>query len=195
MQPKAAIDHILSKLANDLPAHLTYHGHHHTVDVLEASERIGRAEGLTIVELDLVLVAAAYHDCGFLQGHLNHEARGCDTARATLPDFGFDEGSIDHICRMIMATKVPQEPHDRLSNILCDADLDYLGRDDFEEIADTLFSELNELNIVSDIETWNRIQLRFLENHSYHTEYSRMHRQGPKEEHLIKIRSIVESYG
>ena len=194
MQPKAAIEHILSKLATELPPHLTYHGHHHTVDVLEACERIGRAERLTAGELDLVLVAAAYHDCGFLHGHQNHEERGCETAKAILPEFGFDAASIDHVCKMIMATKVPQQPHDRLSNILCDADLDYLGRDDFESIAKTLYLELSELNIVSDEEAWNRIQLKFLENHSYHTDYSKEHRETPKALHLKKIRAIVAQY-
>lgn len=194
MEYQAAIDHILNKLAKDLPPHLTYHGHHHTIDVLEAAKRIAIAENVSEADLNLLLVAAAYHDCGFLFGHQNHEERGCEVARDILPKFGFEKSSIEQICRMIMATKVPQQPLDDLSKILCDADLDYLGRDDFEPIGSTLFSELKELGILHEVEVWNRIQLKFLEQHSYHTDYGKSHRQSKKKQHLEKIRSIVEGY-
>lgn len=164
------------------------------MDVMEATERIARAEGLSEKSLNLLLVASAFHDSGFLFDHREHEVKGCEIARDVLPNFGFPEDQIEAICKMIMATKVPQSPHDRLSEILCDADLDYLGRDDFEPIANTLFLELQELGIVSNIETWNRIQLKFLSQHQYHTDYGKSHRQGPKQAHLEKIKSIVESY-
>jgi hypothetical protein len=95
---------------------------------------------------------------------------------------------------MIMATKVPQNPGSVLSNILCDADLDYLGRDDFKPIADSLFKELHHLNIVSNIETWNRIQLAFLTRHEYHTDYSKKVRQPVKEQHVKELTTIVEQY-
>ncbi len=194
MNHGGAIEYILNRLAEDLPAHLTYHGHHHTIDVLEATERIARSEKVTKEDLDLLLVAAAYHDCGFLYGHKNHEEKGCEIARECLPEFGFGEAEIDRICKMIMATKVPQNPTNHLSQILCDADLDYLGRDDFEPIATSLFEELNELKIIANIETWNKIQLGFLQEHYYHTNYGKTHRQPKKQVHLEEIRTIVESY-
>ena len=194
MDYQGAITHILGKLEKDLPAHLTYHGHHHTIDVLEASERIAKAEGATQEEIDLLLVAAAYHDCGFLYGHENHEQKGCKIATETLPNYGFKQNEIDIVCKMILATKVPQNPTTKLSNILCDADLDYLGREDFEPIATSLFKELKELGLIPNIETWNKIQLRFLGQHSYHTNYGKNQRQPKKSTHLEKIRVIVEGY-
>lgn len=194
MQPEAAIEFILSKLANELPAHLYYHGHHHTIDVLEATSRIAEDQGIVGEELSLLLVATAYHDCGFLFGHRDHELRGCEIARDHLPKFGFSSTQIELICEMIMATKVPQNPTGTLADILCDADLDYLGRDDFEPVANSLFQELKQLGIVTDIEKWNRIQLSFLSEHHYHTSYSRRVRQPAKQVHLEKVRQIVASY-
>lgn len=194
MDYKAAIKHILDRLESELAPHLTYHGHHHTIDVMEATERIGRAEGVDGKGLEILLVASAFHDCGFLYGHKEHEQRGCEIAREVLPGFEFGDDDIEQICRMIMATKVPQQPLDKLSRILCDADLDYLGRDDFEPVAGSLFQELKELGIVQTEEAWNRIQLGFLEQHRYHTDYGKNHRQEPKQHHLDKIRSIVEGY-
>ncbi len=194
MDYTGAIKHILTRLEKELPSHLHYHGHHHTIDVLEAAERIGRAEQVTDNELNLLLVAAAYHDCGFLYGHENHEEAGCKVALESLPNFGFSAEAVSQIEVMIMATKVPQQPKDQLSYILCDADLDYLGRDDFEPVATSLFEELNQLKIVTKIEDWNRIQLKFLTQHFYHTNYGKTYRQPVKKSHLDQIRIIVEGY-
>jgi predicted metal-dependent HD superfamily phosphohydrolase len=194
MDYQGAIKHIFNRLAEELPSHLSYHGHHHTLDVLEAAERIALAENASKYEINLLLVAAAYHDCGFLYGHQKHEQKGCEVATNELPKYGFESAEIELICNMIMATKVPQNPTSKLSNILCDADLDYLGREDFEPIATSLFKELNALNLVSDIQTWNKIQLSFLSQHRYHTNYSRTNRQPKKSVHLEKIRAIVDSY-
>ncbi len=189
-----AIEHILKELEADLPKHLYYHGHHHTLDVLEAVERIAQSEHVSEGDLNLLLVAAAYHDCGFLNGHQDHEQTGCDIARKSLPDYGFDEAVIERICDMIMATKVPQTPESHLAKILCDADLDYLGRDDFEPIGNNLFKELKHLGILSEVEAWNRIQLKFLGQHAYHTAYGKTIREPEKQMHLKKIKAIVSSY-
>lgn len=194
MDHEGAIAHILKRLEKDLPEHLLYHGHHHTMDVLEATERIAQDQGVSESDLHLLLVAAAYHDCGFLYGHEDHEEKGTEIAREALSKFGFGQPEIDQICIMIIATQVPQRPTDKLAYILCDADLDYLGRDDFEPIADSLFKELQHLNIVTDIKVWNRIQVGFLSDHIYHTSYGKKHRQPKKEMHLEKIRSIVSGY-
>lgn len=93
-----------------------------------------------------------------------------------------------------MATKVPQNPTGELSDILCDSDLDYLGREDFKPIAKTLFEELKTLGIVKDEETWNRIQVNFLKSHFYHTSYGKTFRQPKKEEHLKELEALVSSY-
>lgn len=194
MDHAGAIQYILKQLESDLPGHLYYHGHHHTLDVLEAVERIGESEGVTEDQQNLLLVAAAYHDCGFLNGHQEHERKGCEIVKKNLPGFGFEDAEIDQICTMIMATKVPQDPQDHLAKILCDADLDYLGRDDFGPIGTNLFKELTHLGIVTEIEKWNRIQVGFLGQHQYHTAYGKNHRQPKKQEHLDNLKKIVEGY-
>ncbi len=194
MDYAGAIEYILLQLEADLPEHLSYHGHHHTLDVLDAAQRIGKSEGVSEDEQNLLLVAAAFHDCGFLKGHQNHELTGCEIARENLPAFGFDDKAIEHICEMILATKIPQNPKDHLAEILCDADLDYLGRDDFEPIGTNLFKELKHLGILTEVEAWNRIQLSFLTQHVYQTTYGKTIRQPEKQKHLEKIRDIVNSY-
>jgi len=194
MNHQGAIDYILARLQQELPAHLLYHGHHHTLDVLEATERIATHQQVTSHELNLLLVAAAYHDCGFLTTYANHELAGCAIAQEQLPAFGFNTQDIDAICAMIMATKVPQDPKSRLADILCDADLDYLGRDDFFAIGTNLYLELNHLGVLKDEESWNRLQVKFLSSHKYHTSYGQTNRETEKCAHLATVEKLVATY-
>ena len=104
---------------------LTYHGKHHTLDVLTVAERLCVAENMPDHETALILTAALFHDSGFLNHYQNHEMHSCTIARKVLPQFDYTEGAIEQICAMIMATKIPQTPLDHSAEILCDADLDY----------------------------------------------------------------------
>lgn len=185
---------ILARLRNELPKNLYYHCREHTEDVLDAAINIAKKEGVTEHELFLLKVAALFHDTGFLIVHRGHEEHSCIVAKEALPEFGLSADEINQVCEMIMATKLPQNPHNKLSEILCDADLDYLGRDDFFTIGNTLFDEMMDFRFIKNEKEWNRLQLKFLENHSYFTQTSIKSRNAKKLEHLEKIRKIVEGY-
>ena len=187
---KKAIDYILDKLENDLDRHLYYHGLHHTKDVLASVEEIAISEGVLDEELMLLKVAAAYHDCGFLVLYKNHEEAGCGIAYEALPKFGFTQEQMDVIFGMIKATKVPQSPKNKLEKIICDADLDYLGREDFDKISGSLYEEFKYWNIVTDHKTWMQIQINFLENHVYWTDFSTKYRTQAKLKRLKELKSI-----
>lgn len=188
-QYKKAVEYILNKLENDLDPHLYYHGLHHTKDVLSSVEEIAIKEGVSEEELSLLKVAAAYHDCGFLVVYKNHEEAGCGIAYEALPKFDFTTEQMDTVFGMIKATKVPQSPKNKLEEILCDADLDYLGRGDFEKISGSLYEEFKYWNIVTDHKTWMQIQVNFLENHVYWTEFSKKNRTQEKLEKLEELKS------
>ena len=191
MDSVAACLYIEQKLADLLPEDLYYHGVHHTRDVVNAVNSIAENEGITDdYEKNLLTTAAYYHDSGFLNSYQNHEEEGCRIAQSVLPEFGYSDSDIAAISEMIMATKIPQSPNSQLARILCDADLDYLGRDDFEEIASTLYQELKARNLVTDTEVWDQIQIKFLSAHQYWTTTSVALREAKKLEnlkHLIKL--------
>ena len=90
---------------------------------------------------------------------------------------------------MIMATKIPQSPKNKLEKIICDADLDYLGRDDFEVISNNLYTEFLDFGIVKDHNDWMQKQIGFLEFHLYFTKSSQQLRQPKKMERLTKIKA------
>ena len=132
MQTQLACQYIMDQLTRHLSAKLTYHSVQHTHDVAQQAVRIARAEGITDQEsLDLLQTAAYYHDAGFLNAYNEHEEESCRIAVEVLPAFGYAPAQIGQICQLIRATRIPQAPTTLLEAILCDADLDYLGRDDY----------------------------------------------------------------
>jgi TolB-like protein/Tfp pilus assembly protein PilF/predicted metal-dependent HD superfamily phosphohydrolase len=184
---EAAEKLILSRLEKELPPSLHYHNMSHIKDVMESAERIAEAEGISSEEKRLLRVAALFHDAGFIFSPKNHEERGCDLAKSMLPPFGFTTQQIEMICGMIMATRIPQTPHTHLEKIVCDADLDYLGRDDFFETGKSLYMEMKERGFIETEREWNLIQKTFLETHRYHTRFSKENREQKKQQHLQAI--------
>lgn len=189
MQYEKARTFILDKLRDELPQHLSYHSVGHVNDVCQATKEIADKENVSGEDLTLLLTAALFHDSGFLFGAAEHEKKSCELVREYLPGFEYTEEQIEKICGMIMATRIPQTPHNLLEQILADADLDYLGRDDFFTIGNRLYDELAMYGIVNDKEDWNRLQVRFLENHHYFTNTAIHMRKAKKDEHLNLIKS------
>lgn len=185
--------HVLDKLEKGLSPALTYHNVGHTIDVLTQAEVIASEEGVVDEnELLLLKVSSLYHDVGFMEIYGGHEERSCEIALPDLKKFGFNEEQISRIFGMIRATKVPQKPNNLLEEIICDSDLDYLGRDDFFRIGEGLYKEFIDQKIVSDDRTWNLLQVRFLESHHYFTNTSRRRRQQVKQVHLEAVKEKVD---
>lgn len=194
MDYQAARTFILEELILGLPGERLYHSVEHTLDVHDCAIRIAKAEGVNGSELELLGTAALFHDSGFLVCPGKHEAGSCMLARQHLPRFGFDQQQIARIGTMIMATSLPQSPRDQLAQILCDADLDYLGRDDFWNVGDRLFREMLMTGGLTGRREWNQLQERFLAKHAYYTETSRQLRESKKQQHLAEVRGWLQQY-
>src|SRR5687767_1915990 len=102
---------ILEKLRKELPPHLFYHSVHHVEDVYVAATRLAADEGVTGEDFTLLLTAVLFHDAGFLERMEEHEEASCRIASKILPDYGYSDEQIKRICGMIMATRIPQTPH------------------------------------------------------------------------------------
>jgi predicted metal-dependent HD superfamily phosphohydrolase len=183
---------ILEKLEQELPEDLPYHSVEHIRDVYDSATQLAKEEGIEGDDLVLLHTAALFHDSGFLVSKEEHEKQSCYVTRKYLPDFGYTPQQIDIVCGMIMATQIPQKPHNILERIICDADLDYLGRDDFFTIGNKLFAELKMQGVVETENDWNKIQVGFLEKHHYFTNTAIKLRKNKKEEHLALVKAKLQ---
>ena len=182
---------VFGKLEKELPVHLSYHNIDHTIDVVYAAESIAAKEGIDENGKRLLLTAALFHDTGFLLGREGHEISSCTIARRYLPEHNYEPEEIEVICGMIMATRLPQSPNSHLDEILCDADLDYLGRDDFFILSNRLFTELHTEALIDSENDWNIEQAGFMENHHYFTKTSVKLRQPKKGQYTELIKSKI----
>jgi len=165
------------------------------LDVYASVIDIAFQEGVEGEDLELLKIAALYHDSGFVVKDDAHEEAGCSIVSEQLPRFGFSALQIERICAMIKATKIPQSPQDLLGRILCDADLDYLGRGDFKQIGDMLFAEMRAYGTLRTELEWNTLQVGFLTQHRYFTSTNIELREPVKQAHLAKVRSWLAQHG
>jgi len=188
---------IVNELAHQLSPKLTYHGVHHTKDVLAVCKQYARRLHISSYEAELLKTGALVHDLGFLHTYRNHEEKGTGMIQEILPKYEFNAEEIAIISGLVIATKVPQQPKTLLEQIVCDADLDYLGRSDFEPISESLFQELKNFNFLHNRIAWDKVQVKFLEGHQYHTDYAKKYRQPNKALRLEEIKKRLEmnNYG
>ena len=191
-QPQMQFDNVYSflmeKLERDLPHFLHYHSAEHTKDVLSSAEMLAQSEKISGDDLTIVKTAALFHDSGFLETYTDHEEISCDVARKWLPQFGYNKEVTEQICQLILATKIPQNPHNKLAEILCDADLYYLGTDRYFQGADKLYKELHEAGFVKSREEWSKIEIKFVEAHRYFTATAQKKLNAKLKETVLQIK-------
>jgi adenylate cyclase len=179
---------ILDKLEKELPDYLYVK---HTVDVVTEVELIGWGEGCTDEEILLLKTAGLFHDAGHTVAYDNHEFYGTELVREILPKYSYSPDQIERICSIIMATKLPPRPTNLLENIICDSDLDYLGRSDFIPVSNTLYEELRAQNKMGSLNDWNKIQVKFISGHQYFTSTARSLREVNKQLQIDRIQSLI----
>ena len=184
--------HINKTLEQQLSDKLYYHSVAHSKDVVKAVERLALLEDVTDEGLFLLKSAASYHDAGFVENYEHNEKIGARMAQEVLPKFGYTQKHIDQIKELIYVTEIPHKPKNKLEEIICDADLDYLGRDDFHKIADRLKTELKEHGKIKSDRQWDEIQVQFLESHRYFTKTAQETRGKKKEQNLREVKERLK---
>lgn len=179
---------IFKILESRLPEGVFYHKADHTKDVLKAAEFIAKSEGVTEDDVLLLRIAVVLHDLGYIKSLTAHEEASCKEAQSILAKKGLASQDIEKVCGMIMATKIPQSPNNILEEIICDADLDYLGRDDYDFWADRLKQEFLAILPGFELSNWKQIQIDFLKQHKYFTNTSIKERSKGKEAQLLRLK-------
>ncbi|MFQ3214673.1 MAG: hypothetical protein ACJAT1_000188 [Marivirga sp.] len=187
MDFQGAKQYALDRLSSELSSDLFYHHVEHTIDVCNAIEGIAMEEGIVGNDLILLRTAGIFHDIGFIEQYANNEPVAVQIAQKVLPGYDYSDSEINIISELILATRVPQEPKTHLEEIICDADLDYLGRDDFDAISHSLMKEWIAYGLVDTEEEFNEKQLSFFNAHHYFTDTAKRNRKVLKEKHFAAI--------
>ncbi len=169
-----AKQYAIDRLEKELSPGLYYHSLLHTTDdVVPAAAKFAEGEGIQGEDLELLLTAAWFHDLGFIEIRAGHEVVSARFASDVLPGFGYSAAQIEIIKGIIMATVVPQSPKTILEQIMADADLDVLGREDFLPRNLNLRRELAFFGQEFSDTQWFSGQLKFVESHTYFTAAAR----------------------
>jgi len=178
---------------NNIPSSYSYHNIHHIRSVVDAVKFYGKKEQVSKQDLLYLQLAAWLHDIGFVWSPVDHEKKGCEYAKTILTQLGFSIDIIEKINGMIMATKIPQSPKNLLEKIICDADLDYIGKENYTEISSLLLKEISIIKDISEID-WLNIQKNFLESHTYFTKTANQLRTKNKNKILVDITNKIVAY-
>ncbi len=188
----SAYTFVIQTLEDKLPRHYYYHNPPHTVDVVQAAESIARLNNMSTNDIQLIRTAALLHDVGLTTTYRNHEEASVEFARKHLPEFDYNHEQIEKIAELIMATKMPQTPKCQLAEILCDADLDYLGRPDYFAVSHRLRLEwIFALSYDESLRSWYESQYSFLTEHHYFTAISRQNRNEGKQNNIDLITDLL----
>jgi len=178
-------------LRSELSGDLFYHEIQHTLDVLNVCNQYIKREKIDEYNAKLLRIGALLHDIGFTISNIDHEERGVEIGQKLMEEFGFSKNDFNKVKGLILATRIPQNPKNYLEKIICDADLDYLGRSDFYKISNYLFKELKAYSIIKSQKDWDLAQIKFLETHKYHTDFAIRNRQPKKTKRIAELKNLI----
>lgn len=182
-------------LWKDLPEEITYHSINHTLDVVRSAIEIGRKQHLSEDDLEVLQLAAWFHDLGYTKGAQNHEEIGAEIAREFLEKSDYPEERIQQVVGCIMATQMPQSPQNHLEQVMCDADLMHLAGEDYFAKAELLHKEIEHTKSckISEME-WLKMNEDFLNQHCFFTDYAKNNYESGVKENLKKVSQRLKSW-
>jgi len=179
-------------LRSELPPWARYHSLDHTRNTVAACREIGDALGLTVAEMEVLLLAGWFHDVGYTVTVRGHEVRSADIAQHFLRSAGWSARTIRGVTGCILATRMPQRPRSVLQRAMCDADLISLGKRSFLRHNELLRQEMErrEGRRINE-RVWLHRSIRFLHGHRFTTRYGRTVLEAGKQANLERLRRMI----
>ncbi|HOI30396.1 MAG TPA: HD domain-containing protein [Melioribacteraceae bacterium] len=189
---KKAEEYALSILYDKTPKAHVYHDVNHTQEVIASALEIGEAENLTEEDLEIVQLAACFHDVGYVKKSDSHEEVSAEYAGDFLANEKYPPEKIEKVKGCILATRVPQKPKNLLEKVICDADLSHLGKKNFINRNDLFRVEFEHHfgRSLTELE-WLEKSIEFMSEHKFFTSYAREVLEPLKLKHLNKLKNIL----
>lgn len=185
---KLVENHVSGLLREKSKPSNVYHSSFHTQNVVENAIEIAKGSKVSEEELEIITIAAWFHDLGYIEKAENHEERSCEFAQEFLAENNYPQEKIDKIKGCILATKVPQSPKNIMEKVLCDADLNHLGKEYFSERNDLyrLEVEMQTEQRMTEFE-WLKGSIEFISPHRFFTSYAKKNLEPAKTENFNKL--------
>jgi predicted metal-dependent HD superfamily phosphohydrolase len=169
-----------------------FHNIGHAEDVAYAVNRIGLNSSLPQEDLDILAVAAWFHDTGYCFEYEGHENSSIDIAEGFLNHENCERSFIDKVLECIRSTRFPQEPTNLLEQIICDADLYHFSKTNYNDYARRLREEWSlVLHKTFTDRDWNSQNLEILRKHRFHTDYGRQMLERRKQANIKTLGSAI----
>ncbi len=184
---KQAKSALLEQFNQKQPSYLLYHNYQHSIEVAETCLLIAQYENLSPQEYENLLIAAYFHDIGYLQGYQHHEDSSKIFAQQWLEAKQFDPKSINQVLACIEATRFGSQPQNLLEQIIADADISY-GIKKYKLRSRLLRSEWENQFTLGKIYPkgeWLKLQKQFLSHLRFYTDYGRQHFAPLAAQHLL----------
>ncbi len=161
-------------LRSQLPDTFVYHNLGHTQRVVNYTNELINGENVSGPDAENLLIAAWFHDTGYIKGTKNHEKQSVIVASDFLKEHGLETERIKTITDIILATQIGHQPKNLLEQIIQDADCAHFGTKNFIDISELLRYELEQTHnkAFTDSE-WTEENISFLtKQHQFHTNYA-----------------------
>jgi predicted metal-dependent HD superfamily phosphohydrolase len=193
------VDQYIRELFRDeLPDGIKYHNADHTLHptkgVVAVANNLAILENISEHDRELLITAAYFHDAGYIREYGKNEPIAARMAGRILKLIGYKPEEVERVQKMILATDPEVEPKTHVEKILCDADLDNLGREDFFKLDEKLREGrcLRGIDVSDDV-TWYRSTLEFLKKHQYYTESQKKLREKGKQKNIKRLSEKLQN--
>ena len=179
---RKASNYVFTLFKEKLSRKLVYHNYKHTSETAKEALSLGESANLPEPDLEALLLAAWFHDTGYIETYTGHEEKSVEFATAFLQEEGYPENRIQMVTECIMATQPEHQPATLLQEILVDADISNTGKEAFFSNAELLRVEWEVfLNKFFTDAEWAQYQLDFLTALNFRTEMAKeKYREGLK---------------
>lgn len=195
---KIVEQYIRGLFRDELPDGIKYHTADHTLHptkgVVAVANNIAMSENISEHDRELLITAAYFHDTGYIREYEKNEPIAARMAGRILKLIGYKPNEIEKVQKMILSTDPEREPKTHIEKILCDADLDNLGREDFFKLDGKLREGRCARGIdVSDDIKWYRSTLEFIKKHQYYTESQKKFREKGEQKNIKRLLNKLEN--
>jgi predicted metal-dependent HD superfamily phosphohydrolase len=188
---------VIKLLKDKLSILFTYHNINHTKDVVKAVEVLCDKESLSKSEREIVLIAAWFHDTGYINSCDNHELSSISIVTDFLKAKDKSIEYIDKVSSLIKATTFDYVPKTILEKIIRDADYSHFVNPDYLSVCELLRTEWEntQKKFYNDLE-WANENYRILSQcHKYYTDFAIANWNALKEKNIELLRNKIKTMG